>query len=221
MSVTAEAARRFLVARHALAPARSLERGPDAVLDVFRRLGSIQFDPLAVAGRSHDLVLHARVADYDPAWCDLLYDRRQIFEAFNKGLSFVPASEFPFSRDVASTGEPAASGWGLLLPMLFALASSAGSSRASIVPAARWRCSAWGGAAARRGLRRRDARCSTCASRARSVSRGHRSSRGSGDCFSHAPEFDREDPVVERQSNAKSGGRSTTTVAAKSAKTGR
>ncbi|MBA2742367.1 MAG: winged helix-turn-helix domain-containing protein [Actinobacteria bacterium] len=98
MRVTAEAARRFLVARHALAPARSLEGGPDAVLEVFRRLGSIQYDPLAIAGRNHDLVLHARVADYDPAWCDLLYERREIFEAYNKGLSFVPASEFPWFR---------------------------------------------------------------------------------------------------------------------------
>ena len=68
------------------------------MLEVFRRLGSIQFDPLAVAGRSHDLVLHARVADYDPAWCDLLYERREIFEAYNKGLSFVLASEFPWFR---------------------------------------------------------------------------------------------------------------------------
>jgi uncharacterized protein YcaQ len=96
--VTAEAARRFLVARHALAPARSLEGGPDAVLDVFRRLGSIQFDPLAVAGRSHDLVLHARVAEYDPAWCDLLYERREIFEAYNKGLSLVSTGDLPWFR---------------------------------------------------------------------------------------------------------------------------
>jgi uncharacterized protein YcaQ len=68
------------------------------VLEVFRRLGSIQFDPLAVAGRSHDLVLHARVADYDPAWCDELYERREIFEAYNKGLSLVPTTEFPWFR---------------------------------------------------------------------------------------------------------------------------
>ena len=98
MKVTAEAARRFLVARHALAPARALEGGESAVLEVFRRLGSIQFDPLAVAGRTHDLVLHARVAGYDPAWCDDLYERREIFEAYNKGLSFVPAGEFPWYR---------------------------------------------------------------------------------------------------------------------------
>jgi uncharacterized protein YcaQ len=98
VTVPADAARRFLVARHLLAPARSLDGGPDAVLEVFRRLGSVQFDPLAIAGRTHDLALHARVADYDPAWCDRLYERREIFEAYNKGLSLVPTSEFPWFR---------------------------------------------------------------------------------------------------------------------------
>jgi uncharacterized protein len=100
VSVSAEAARRFLVARHFLSPARSLAGGPDAVLEVLRRLGSIQFDPIAVAGRNHDLVLHARVAGYEPAWCDALYERREIFEATNKALSFVLTSEFPWFRHV-------------------------------------------------------------------------------------------------------------------------
>jgi uncharacterized protein len=104
--VTAEAARRFLVARHFLAPARSLAGGPDAVLEVIRRLGSIQFDPIAVAGRNHDLMLHARVAGYEPAWCDVLYARREIFEATNKALSFVPASEFPWFRHVMGRKGP-------------------------------------------------------------------------------------------------------------------
>jgi uncharacterized protein len=98
VKVTAEAARRFLIARHLLGPARSLEGGPDAVLEVVRRFGSIQYDPIAVAGRNHDLVLHARVAGYAPAWCDLLYERRRIFEAFNKGLALVPTEEFPWFR---------------------------------------------------------------------------------------------------------------------------
>jgi uncharacterized protein len=106
VTVTAEAARRFLVARHFLAPARSLEGGRDAVLEVFGKLGSIQFDPLAVAGRSHDLVLHARVGDYDPGWCDELYERREIFEAHNKGLSLVPTSEFPWFRARLSRRAP-------------------------------------------------------------------------------------------------------------------
>lgn len=99
MNVSAEAARRFLVARHMLAPARSLPASPEGVLEVFRRLGSVQFDPLAVAGRNHDLVLHARVADYEPAWTEeLLYERRELFEAYNKGLSLLPTSELPWFR---------------------------------------------------------------------------------------------------------------------------
>jgi uncharacterized protein len=102
VNVAAEAARRFLVSRQLLSPARSVAGGPEGVLEVVRRLGSLQFDPIAVAGRSHDLVLHARVAGYEPAWCDLLYERREIFEAYNKGLSFVPTSEFPWFRGILS-----------------------------------------------------------------------------------------------------------------------
>ena len=98
MKVSKDDARRFLVARHFLAPARSVAGGPDGVLEVLRKLGSIQFDPIAVAGRNHDLMLHARVAGYEPAWCDELYERREIFETTNKALSFIPASEFPWFR---------------------------------------------------------------------------------------------------------------------------
>ena len=104
--VSAGEARRFLVARQLLAPARSLEGGPRGVLEVFRRLGSVQFDPLSVAGRSHDLVLHARVAGYEPAWCDALYERRELFEAYNKGLSLVPTSEYPWFRTSLSLSSP-------------------------------------------------------------------------------------------------------------------
>ena len=106
MKITADAARRFLVARHFLAPARSLEGGPGAVLEVLRKLGSIQFDPIAVAGRNHDLVLHARVLDYDPGWCNVLYERHEIFEAYNKGLSFVPTSDFAWFRGILSRHSP-------------------------------------------------------------------------------------------------------------------
>jgi uncharacterized protein YcaQ len=106
MEVAADAARRFLVARQLLAPARSVAGGPDGVLEVFHRLGSIQFDPLSVAGRNHDLVLHARVAGYDPAWCDALYERRELFEAYNKGLSLVRTSDLPWFRVNVSVNYP-------------------------------------------------------------------------------------------------------------------
>ena len=97
--VSAAGARRFLVRRHMLAPARAQTAGLDGVRAVFDRLGSIQFDPLAVAGRNHDLVLHARVRDYEAEWTnELLYGSRELFETYNKMLSILPSSELPWHR---------------------------------------------------------------------------------------------------------------------------
>ena len=97
--VAAAVARRFLVLRHFLAPSRSLPPEPESVLAVIDRLGSVQFDPLGVAGRNHDLVLHARITGYRPEWTDdLLYRRRLLFEALNKGLSILPTRELPWYR---------------------------------------------------------------------------------------------------------------------------
>lgn len=98
MIVTKQAARQFFVARQLVAPARLLTGGPDAVLEVLRRLGSIQLDPVDIAGRSHDLVLHARVADYEPHWCEELRERHRVVETYNKGLSLILAGEFPLFR---------------------------------------------------------------------------------------------------------------------------
>jgi uncharacterized protein len=106
VKVSAEAARRFFVARHFLAPPRSLPSGPKGVLKVFERFGAVQVDPIAVAGRNHDLVLHARVAGYDPATCERLFQRGAIFETYNKGLSLVPVDELPWARGTLSIRSP-------------------------------------------------------------------------------------------------------------------
>jgi uncharacterized protein YcaQ len=92
-------ARRYLAIHHLLAPPRSLPGGKQGVMAVFERLGSIQFDPIEIAGRNHDLVLLARVADYRRTMTDaLLYEDRALYETYNKGLSLVPTAELPFYR---------------------------------------------------------------------------------------------------------------------------
>lgn len=66
---------------------------------VIDRLGSLQFDPLEVAGRNHDLTLLARVAGYRRTWTDdLLYRDRVLYETYNKMLSLVPTAELPWYR---------------------------------------------------------------------------------------------------------------------------
>jgi hypothetical protein len=99
LTISPEVARRFLAIRHFLAPPRSLAAEPASVMRVVDRIGSLQFDPLEVAGRNHDLVLLARIAGYRRAWTDaLLYEERALFEAYNKGFSLLPTSELPFYR---------------------------------------------------------------------------------------------------------------------------
>ena len=97
--VSAAAARRFLVLRHLLAPPRSLPAEQESVLRVVDRLGSLQFDPLEVAGRNHDLVLLARIAGYRREWTDhWLYEDRRLYETYNKSLNIVPVAELPWYR---------------------------------------------------------------------------------------------------------------------------
>jgi uncharacterized protein len=97
--VSARTARRFLVHHHLLAPPRALPASSASVMAVLDRLGSLQFDPLEVAGRNHDLVLLARVAGYRRAWTDdLLYRERVLYETYNKMLSIVPTAELPWYR---------------------------------------------------------------------------------------------------------------------------
>jgi uncharacterized protein YcaQ len=97
--VSAAAARRFMVVRHLLAPPRSLPAEPASVMTVVDRLGSLQFDPLEVAGRNHDLTLLARIRGYRRTWTeDLLYRDRVLYETYNKQLSLVPTAELPWYR---------------------------------------------------------------------------------------------------------------------------
>jgi uncharacterized protein YcaQ len=99
LAIDRATARRFLATRHLLAPARSLPPTAASVRTVVDRLGSLQFDPLEVAGRNHDLVLGARIGGYQRAWTEaLLYEERWLYEAYNKGLSLLPTSELPWYR---------------------------------------------------------------------------------------------------------------------------
>jgi uncharacterized protein len=107
LRISADHARRFLVRRQLLDPPRSLPAKPASVLRAVDRLGSLQFDPLAVPGaRNHDLVLHSRIAGYRRDWCEgWLYGKdRRLLELYNKSLNILPAAELPYYRLAWSRG---------------------------------------------------------------------------------------------------------------------
>ncbi|MFZ9477127.1 MAG: DNA glycosylase AlkZ-like family protein, partial [Candidatus Limnocylindrus sp.] len=101
--ITRAAARRFLAERHMLLPPRSLPAGRGSVLALVERLGSLQFDPVDLAGRSHEIVCHARIDGFEPRWVDeLLYAsvpaKRALIEQYNGVLVIVPTNELPYYR---------------------------------------------------------------------------------------------------------------------------
>ncbi len=99
IQISLPTARRFFALRHLLGPPRALPAEPESVMRVVDRLGSLQFDPLEVAGRNHDVILLARIDGYRREWTDrLLYEERRLYETYNKGLSLVPTAELPWYR---------------------------------------------------------------------------------------------------------------------------
>lgn len=69
---------------------------PDTVAGVARRLGSIQYDPLAPLGRNPDLVLQARVPGYRiDDWQGATYCDRLLLDAWDKQVCLTLTDDWP------------------------------------------------------------------------------------------------------------------------------
>jgi len=89
-------ARRLMLSHQGLWTPRAAS-GKEAVLDIVRRLGCIQYDPLNIVGRNPELVLQARLSDYEPALLDsLLYEDRQLIDGWDKNLSIYRVEDWSF-----------------------------------------------------------------------------------------------------------------------------
>ncbi len=74
-----------------------LERAPLA--EVVERLGTVQVDPLAPMGRSHDLVLQARVDGYRiDGWHVPAYEERRWLDGWDKQACLTLAEDWPARR---------------------------------------------------------------------------------------------------------------------------
>jgi uncharacterized protein YcaQ len=89
-------ARRFLLLHQRLLPPRQLQN-KEELLGFIRHVGCIQFDPINKVGRMPDLVLQARVQDYQPELlADLLYSERRLKDGWDKVASIYPVEDYPF-----------------------------------------------------------------------------------------------------------------------------
>ena len=95
--ISNETARRFILGKHGLWPGRRW-KGKAGTHAAMTACEHVQLDPLVILARSHDLMLHARVAGYRPEYFDALaYEERRFFD-WGGWLAVRPMDELPYWR---------------------------------------------------------------------------------------------------------------------------
>jgi uncharacterized protein YcaQ len=97
VSISAAAARRFVLGRQGLWPGRR-GTGKAGTFDAMIAVEQLQLDPLVIVARSHDLELHSRVSGYEPAFFDALTYEERLFFDWGGWLAVRPMSELPYWR---------------------------------------------------------------------------------------------------------------------------
>ena len=96
IKLSRQEARRAMLAWQGLYPPRSW-KGKKGVRSYFKRVRSIQFDPINVVGRNPDLVLQSRVLDYTPSLLEgLLYQDRVLVDSWDKKASIGLTEDWPY-----------------------------------------------------------------------------------------------------------------------------
>lgn len=92
--LTQKQARRALLSHQGLWPPRQ-GTGEAGVLDHLSRIGSVQFDPVDVAGISPQIVLNARINNFTAGMLDaLLYEKRLLMDVWDKNACIAATAEY-------------------------------------------------------------------------------------------------------------------------------
>lgn len=95
ITLTLQQARNFILAHQGLLGDYKF-KGSQGVLAFVEQAGCIQYDPIDICGRNSELVLLSRVKNYRKATLsDLLYERRELIDYWDKNLSILSAKDWP------------------------------------------------------------------------------------------------------------------------------
>src|SRR5258706_4295369 len=97
ITISKQTARRFVLGKQGLWPGRRW-KGKKGAAQAIRACEAVQLDPLNVAARSQDIVLHSRVLDYKPEYLyQVAYEYRELFD-YGGWLAMYPMEELPYWR---------------------------------------------------------------------------------------------------------------------------
>ncbi len=96
MRISRAQARKFILDYHQLSAPRSL-RGKEGIMNYFKKVGCIQYDPLNMVGYNSHLVLQSRVRNYRPQLLnELLYQDRRLMDGWDKCMSIYEVDKWPY-----------------------------------------------------------------------------------------------------------------------------
>lgn len=97
-ALTNKQARRFMLLKQGLIGNYKFS-GKQGVLDFIGQAGCIQFDPIDVCGKNPELVLQSRVKGFTKQMLySLLYEDRTLLDYFDKNLSIMETTHWPYFR---------------------------------------------------------------------------------------------------------------------------
>ena len=94
--ITKTQAKRFLLLKHGLYGEYKFT-GKQGIKDYVGQSGCIQYDPIDVCGKNHELVLQSRVEGFRKEMLhELLYKDRVLVDWFDKNQAILPISDWPY-----------------------------------------------------------------------------------------------------------------------------
>jgi hypothetical protein len=95
--ISQQTSRRFVLGKQGLWPGRRW-KGIKGTTEAINNCEAVQLDPLNVAARSQDIVLHSRVLDYKPEYLyKVAYGERKFFD-YGGWLAMYPMPDLPYWR---------------------------------------------------------------------------------------------------------------------------
>jgi len=96
MKITKKQARMFILFKQGLYGDYKFEE-EEGIYNYIKQVGCIQFDPIDVCGKNHELVLQSRVKNFSPeSLYKLLYEDRKFIDYWDKNMSIFPIEDWPF-----------------------------------------------------------------------------------------------------------------------------
>ena len=97
INISKQTHRRFVLGKQGLWPGHRW-KGLNGTAQAIRSCEAVQLDPLNVAARSQDIVLHSRVLEYKPEYLyKVAYEDREFFD-YGGWLAMYPMSDLPYWR---------------------------------------------------------------------------------------------------------------------------